>query len=544
MIWEIQDEREVIEGLDEDGRPEPAYAAALGLKPAPLGRRAVASLIEFAVYALLQLPYWLVALPTLLKVATGAITPAGLVSHPNFVWMIVATAISAALTLAFVIMQISLHGRRGVTLGKAFTGIRSVNVKTLARPRFGRALLRALVLYCSFLVPLVGPLLVFLSPLFDSEKRGRGWLDKVGATWFVDTKHGLDPYHEKRMRIARKTVRAEPEAARSELPSLATPVDRAAQADRAGQAYRPGARMSAGVVGVARPQEPGREPVGLASQPAQESAPTHTAPGMPAGGARLGGYRPGDLSGHARAGAQQRDESDRRAASTSAPAAGGIVDSVPGREPARAQPPAAQPSQSPQPAVQPQWQPQPQPQPAPQPQPSQLPQPRQVSGAMPISEDTILDVDIDDGGAVDDIDDSTVRRVDAAGYDEEDLDATRARPRERTVIATLAFDSGDRFSITGSALIGRNPAATAGEVVEHLLPIEDATRTISKTHLLITADPLAAVDRASTNGSSVVRAGIEHTLAPGQSFELAVGDVVRFGDRAVTIGPGSAGGAS
>ena len=39
MIWEIDDKSETIEGLDEAGRPDPAYAAALGLLPAPLGRR-------------------------------------------------------------------------------------------------------------------------------------------------------------------------------------------------------------------------------------------------------------------------------------------------------------------------------------------------------------------------------------------------------------------------------------------------------------------------------------------------------------------------
>ncbi|WP_405216203.1 RDD family protein [Agrococcus sp. Ld7] len=513
MIWEIQDDRKVIEGLDEDGRPDPAYAAALGLKSAPLGRRAVASLIEFAVYVLLQLPYWLVALPTLLKVATGAITPAGLVSHPNFLWMVVATAISTVLTLGFVIVQLVLHGRRGVTLGKAFTGIRSVNVKTLAQPRFGRALLRGLVLYCSFLVPLIGPLLVFLSPLFDGEKRGRGWLDKVGATWFVDTKHGLDPYHQKRMRIARKTVSAEPEAARSELPSLATP------ADRAGHSYRPGARMSAGVVGVARPQESGRERVGLSDLPAPEQAPTHTAPGMPAGGARLGGYRPGELSGHAGAGSSPSQQREPRAESAPAPLHG-IVDSVPGRD--RPQPAAAQPTHEP------------------APQPARQP----ASRAIPFSEDTILDVDVDSGGGDGGIDERTVRRVDAAEHEDEDLDVTRARPRATAPIATLAFDSGDRFAITGSALIGRNPAVTADEVVEHLLPVEDDTRSISKTHLLIAASPLSVIDRASTNGSSVVRAGVEHQLVPGHAFALAPGDVVRFGDRSVTIEPGSTGGQS
>ena len=46
MIWEIDESRKVVEGLDDDGRPDPAYAAALGLRPAPLGRRALASIIE------------------------------------------------------------------------------------------------------------------------------------------------------------------------------------------------------------------------------------------------------------------------------------------------------------------------------------------------------------------------------------------------------------------------------------------------------------------------------------------------------------------
>ena len=111
MIWEIDDGRKVVEGLDDDGRPDPAYAAALGLRPAPLGRRALASIIEFAVYALLQLPYWIVALPALLKVAAGSLQPYGLASHPDLPWMIVATVASAVLTTAFVIVQIVLHGR-------------------------------------------------------------------------------------------------------------------------------------------------------------------------------------------------------------------------------------------------------------------------------------------------------------------------------------------------------------------------------------------------------------------------------------------------
>ncbi|MBO1769788.1 RDD family protein [Agrococcus sp. TF02-05] len=498
MIWEIDEGQKRIEGLDEAGRPDPAYAAALGLRPAPLGRRALASIIELSLYALLQLPYWLVALPSLVRLATGALQPYGLATHPDLVWMIVATAVSFVLSTAFVIVQIVLHGRRGVTLGKAFTGIRSIHVATLERPGIKRSLGRALLLYAFFLVPIVGPALVFCSVWFDSEKRGRSWLDKAARTWFVDVRDGLDPYHEKKMRIARKTVQAEPEAAKAPLPSLATPAEAAAAA------YRPGARTSSGVVGAARPQAPGAPQIGLASS-ASGPTPTHTVPGMPAGGARLGGYRPGELSGSAparsapRPSAPEAPEPQQPAAPRYAPPiTGGIVDSVPGRTPAQP-----------------------------------------VAHVAPIDEQTIIEPDLEHGpdAGLDDageIDDRTVRRIEVA-EPEEDLEATRARPSSRAAVATLAFDTGDRFAITGAALIGRNPAPSAGEVVDHLLPIADDTRSISKTHLLLTASPLAAVDRASTNGSSVVRGGAETPLEPGRAFPLQPGDVVRFGDRSLTV---------
>lgn len=529
MIWEIADERTIIEGLDESGRPDPAYAASLGLKPAPFGRRALSSIIEFAFYAFLQLPYWLVALPSLLAVVTGSLTWAGFFSHPNLLWMLIATGASFAFTTAFIVVQIILHGRRGVTLGKAFTGIRSVNVATLEKPGFGRALLRAFVLYVAFLVPLVGPVLLFVSVFFDSEKRGRGWLDKVGRTWFVDIRQGLDPYHEKRMRVARKTVAAVPQAAKTELPSLATPLDRSAPV------YRPGARVSSGVVGAARPQAPGAEQVGLPSAPVHEAVPSETAPGMPSGGARLGAYRPGSLSGATR-------DAEPPAPSAPRPAVDGIVDSLPWRDRPQTAPTAPQqvaPAAAPQvaPAAPQQAAPAAPQQAAPpanrptSPAPAAPAAPAASAPTSAISDDTVIEPDLDEG-----IDDRTVRRIEVV---DDGLDATRARPAARPTIAVLAFDNGERLAITGSALIGRNPAPAAGEEVEHLLPIADETRSISKTHLLLTAAPLAAIDRASTNGSSVVRGGVEQPLVPGEPYPLAAGDVVRFGDRSVTVEPGA-----
>lgn len=281
-IWEIEDETEAIEGLDENGRPDPAYAAALGLLPAPLGRRALALVCDVALWLIVQLPLWIGAVPLLLKLAGGSISPYGFMNHPGFVLALVMAAVTVFLTLVLSVVQLVMHGRSGRTLGKAIVGIRTVNVRTLERPGIGWVLLRYLLFCASNLVPLFGPVLLLLSPLFDSERRRRGLHDKATQVWVIDVKQGLNPYDQKRLRVARKLVKAEPARERSVLPSLATPTDPSQQ-----PAYRPGNRVSAGVIGIARPHTSDERPeIGL----------PRTTPQPPPASAELGkpvfgGYR-------------------------------------------------------------------------------------------------------------------------------------------------------------------------------------------------------------------------------------------------------------
>lgn len=248
-IWEVDAQAHTIEGVDAEGRPDPAYAAALGLVSAPFGRRSLAFACDLAIWLMLQLPLWLGMMPLLLKLASGSISPYGFVNHPGFVFGVVMAAVSVVLMLVFAIVQWVLHGTRGLTIGKAATGLRSVNVRTLERPGVGAVLLRLLIVLASALVPLFGPVLILLSPTFDP--RGRGWHDVATRLWLVDIRSGLNPYDEKRMRIARKTAMAAPVVERSKLPSLATPSDPAVQPE-----YRPGSRISAGVLGISRPGDP------------------------------------------------------------------------------------------------------------------------------------------------------------------------------------------------------------------------------------------------------------------------------------------------
>lgn len=254
MIWEIEDGPRVIEGLDHRGRPRPEYAAALGLVPAPIGRRMLATVIEALAVGLLQLPMLIFGLPAILS-AVGQPDPvAAFLARPGVGWVIASLVVPYAATTVFLLVQLILLGRRGVTLGKAFTGIRMVNVKTLERPTFWRgAVARYLIQVASFIVPLLGPLLVIvLSPLFDPQGRRRGWPDRAAATYLVDIRRGLNPYDAKRMRIARKTVATDLRDEKTSLPSLATPTSGGPATD----VYIPVARKSGGVVGAPKDRRP------------------------------------------------------------------------------------------------------------------------------------------------------------------------------------------------------------------------------------------------------------------------------------------------
>lgn len=406
-IWEIDDQTEEIEGLDENGRPDPAYAAALGLLPAPFGRRALAFVLDVVFWLLAQLPLWLGAVPLLLKLATGSISAYGLVNHPGFVLAVVMSAVTVLLTLVLSVVQLVMHGRSGRTIGKGITGIRSVNVRTLGRPGVGWVLLRYLLMGAAGIVPLIGPAVLLASPTFDPERRGRGLHDKATGVWLVDVRRGLDPYDEKRMRVARKLVVAEPAPERSALPSLATPQDPAVAPQ-----YRPGSRVSAGVLGIARPHAPDAGPEVAARPVAASAQPVSESPGKPV----FGGYRPAGGS----ASAQQ------------------------------------------------------------EPVPQQIAPPVQAT---------------------------------ASSFG-------------------LRLDTGASIPVTEPVLLGRNPDA-AGYPGAHPVALEDESKSLSKTHLLVRPvdGGLEITDCGSTNGSGLIRAGTEYAVVAGSPVMVIEGDSVRLGDR-------------
>lgn len=229
---------EPVPGVGDDGRADPAYAAALGLRAAPVARRSAAFAIDAAGWVLLSVPSAIGAAQALPVVLSGAATDGAALAGP-----LLLLGVGQLLLTAYALTQLGLHGRRGITIGKAMLGLRSVEVAAFGPPGFWRVVLRALVLWASQVVlPFAGPALCFASGLWDPEGRGRSWLDRVGRCLVVDARSGLDPFDGKALRHARRQLEAVPRPERAALPSLAS--DRAIDE----RTFIPAARSSSGVV--------------------------------------------------------------------------------------------------------------------------------------------------------------------------------------------------------------------------------------------------------------------------------------------------------
>jgi FHA domain len=102
----------------------------------------------------------------------------------------------------------------------------------------------------------------------------------------------------------------------------------------------------------------------------------------------------------------------------------------------------------------------------------------------------------------------------------------------------VTFDTGESFLVEGLGLVGRRPEGRPGEPVRHLVPLPSEDMSVSKTHaqFQVAADGvLVVMDRGSTNGSMLVRSGVARDLPPGKPTTLLSGDLVRFGDRSMTV---------
>lgn len=116
--------------------------------------------------------------------------------------------------------------------------------------------------------------------------------------------------------------------------------------------------------------------------------------------------------------------------------------------------------------------------------------------------------------------------------------ATQLREAAAATRWQVAFDTGETFEVQGLAIVGRRPEPRPGEPVSHVVPLPSTDMSLSKTHAQFQVAPdgaLVVMDRGSTNGSYVVRRGMSRTLTAGRPSTLLDGDIVRFGDRTMTV---------
>ena len=104
--------------------------------------------------------------------------------------------------------------------------------------------------------------------------------------------------------------------------------------------------------------------------------------------------------------------------------------------------------------------------------------------------------------------------------------------------ARVTFDTGVTYPFGGTIVLGRNPLAPASHPTASPVPVDDPQRTVSKTHVALTAtrEGVLVEDLHSTGGTVVVRADGEETpVLPGAPVHARAGDTVRYGQRSVVI---------
>lgn len=111
-------------------------------------------------------------------------------------------------------------------------------------------------------------------------------------------------------------------------------------------------------------------------------------------------------------------------------------------------------------------------------------------------------------------------------------------PQARVERVELAFSTGQRVTVAGSAVIGRKPADTALAMGVQGIEVSDDTRSVSRVHLFLdVADGVITVgDAGSSNGSGVQHDGTVTPLeSAGTRVEVVPGDTVWVGDISFVI---------
>ena len=116
-------------------------------------------------------------------------------------------------------------------------------------------------------------------------------------------------------------------------------------------------------------------------------------------------------------------------------------------------------------------------------------------------------------------------------------------PLDETRVATsasgwmLLLPDGRQLPVAGSVYVGRSPVAPDDRPGALLVPVDEATKSMSKTHasIVATATGIEVTDLHSTNGTTITRPDGETSLVPGVATLVAGDTTITFGDWSVQL---------
>ncbi|HEY5223131.1 MAG TPA: DUF805 domain-containing protein [Microbacteriaceae bacterium] len=121
---------------------------------------------------------------------------------------------------------------------------------------------------------------------------------------------------------------------------------------------------------------------------------------------------------------------------------------------------------------------------------------------------------------------------------DEDLDLTRRAVPTAAVGWIVQLPDGRRIPAASALYFGRSPVARPEHPSALVVPIDDATKSMSKTHasLVVIGDALMVTDLHSTNGTTVAATGSSPVaLAPGIAHRVTGDATVSFGDYSIAV---------
>ncbi|MGO2003633.1 RDD family protein [Arthrobacter rhombi] len=103
-----------------------------------------------------------------------------------------ASMVLTVFILAYAIVVWGWEAGTGKTLGNLALGLRTTDEDGFA-PGWGKVFIRRALVWVAGIVPVVGPVIMLLSNLWDPNHQRQGWHDKAARTLVVDVNQGRNP---------------------------------------------------------------------------------------------------------------------------------------------------------------------------------------------------------------------------------------------------------------------------------------------------------------------------------------------------------------